>query len=75
MTELTRRFEVLSDVDSWFAHRGFGLILTQEDGEYCAHVFSKRSLQMTAPRYGRGHLPEEAAESARERYKVEEEGA
>jgi hypothetical protein len=72
MTELTRRFETLRDVDAWFAHRGFGIILTEEDGEYWAHLFSKQSLQMTAPRYGSGRLPEEAVESARERYKVEE---
>jgi hypothetical protein len=75
VTELTRRFEILRDVDKWFAERGFGLILTLDGDEYWAHLFPKQSLQINAPHYGRGPSPEAAAESARDRYKVEEEGA
>jgi hypothetical protein len=75
VTELTKRIERLRAVDEWFANRGFGLYLSQEDGEYWAHLFSKQSLQVGAPRYGRGQTPEDAAESARHRYGVEEEGA
>jgi hypothetical protein len=75
MTDLTRRIAILREVDAWFAERGFGLILTQEEGKYWAHLFPKQSLQVNAPRYGRGPTPEAAAESARERYQIEEEGA
>lgn len=74
MTELTHRIEVLREVDAWFAARGFGLVLAEEDNEYWAHLFPKDSLQIHARRYGRGPSPEAAAESARERYRVEEEG-
>lgn len=74
MTELTRRIAILREVDGWFGERGFGLILTEEDGEYWAHLFPKTSLIVSVPRYGRGRSQEEAAESARGRYKVEQEG-
>jgi hypothetical protein len=74
MTDLTRRTEVLRDVDAWFAARGFGLVLTEGGDEYWAHLFPKSSLQIYARRYGRGPSPEAAADSARERYRVEEEG-
>lgn len=74
MTELTRRVERLRVVDDWFGQRGFGLIISEEDGEFWAHLFGKQSLQVTVPRYGRGLTPEEAAESARQRYRVEQEG-
>lgn len=72
VTELNRRIAALREVDAWFAERGFGLILTQEDNDYWAHLFPKQSLQVSAPRYGRGSSPEAAAESARERYREEE---
>jgi hypothetical protein len=49
VTELTRRFEILHDVDKWFAERGFGLILTLDGDEYWAHLFPKQSLQINAP--------------------------
>lgn len=75
VTELTKRIERLRAVDGWFADRGFGLYVSQEDGEYWAHLFSKQSLQVGAPHYGRGPTPEDAAESARRRYEGEEEGA
>jgi len=73
MTELTDRIAALREVDAWFGDRGFGLVLTQEEGEYWAHLFSKQSLEISAPRYGRGSSPEAAARSAQARY-VEEEG-
>jgi hypothetical protein len=60
------------DVDRWFGKRGFGLILTEEDGEYWAHLFPKQSLQVSIPRYGRGASPDAAAEDARERYQEEQ---
>jgi hypothetical protein len=74
LTELNRRIAILREVDAWFADRGFGLFLTQDGGEYRAHLFSKQSLQVGAPLYGRGSSPEAAAESARDRYREEEEG-
>ena len=74
MTDVTRRIATLRDVDGWFSDRGFGLVLTGEDGEYWAHLFPKSSLIVSVPRYGHGRSPEEAAESARGRYKVEQEG-
>ncbi len=74
MTELTSRFEILRDVDNWFAHRGFGLVISKGNGgDYCASLFSKRSFEVTAPEYGCGSTPEAAANGARDRY-IEEEG-
>jgi len=72
VNELTRRVAILRDVDGWFGERGFGLILTEEDGEYWAPLFPKTSLIVSVPKYGRGRSQEEAAESARGRYKVEQ---
>jgi hypothetical protein len=74
ITELTRGIEILRDVDRWFNERGFGLILTEEEGKWWAHLFPKASLQVSVPRYGGGDTPEGAAQSARERYREEEEG-
>ncbi len=74
MTDLTRRIAILREVDRWFGERGFGLVLTEDDGEYWAHLFPKDSLIVSVPSYGRGQSPEEAAERARGRYKVEQEG-
>ena len=73
MTELTRRIERLQEIDAWFAQRGFGLIMTEEDGEFWSHLFPKQSLQVTVPKYGTGRTPEDAAERARERYRTEQE--
>ncbi len=72
--DLNRRRAILREVDEWFGERGFGLILTIEDNEYWAHLFSKDSLQIGVPHYGRGPSPEVAAERARSRYRVEQEG-
>jgi hypothetical protein len=74
VTELTRRIAILREVDAWFGERGFGLILTEEDGEYWAHLFPKSSLIVSVPKYGRGRSQEEAAERARGRFKIEQEG-
>jgi hypothetical protein len=74
MTDATHRLTVLSDIDRWFGERGFGLVLVREDGEYWAHLFPKKSLQISAPRYGRGPTPEAAAQSARDRFREEEVG-
>jgi hypothetical protein len=73
VTELTDRVETLKDVDHWFRDRGFGLVVTEEGGEFWAHLFPLSSLQVAAPKYGRGATPQAAAQSARERYKVEQE--
>ena len=73
MTELTDRIAVLRDVDHWFRERGFGLVLSEEDGEFWAPLFGLDSLQIGAPKYGRGRSPDAAAQSARDRYKVEQE--
>ena len=73
MTELTDRIAALKDVDQWFRARGFGIILTEEDGEFWAHLFGLSSLQVTVPKYGRAKTPEGAAQRARDRYKVEQE--
>jgi len=73
VTELTDRIAALKEVDDWFRGRGFGLVLSEKDGEYWAHLFSPASLQIFAPNYGRGASPEAAAESARDRYKIEQE--
>lgn len=73
VTELTDRIAALRDVDQWFRAKGFGLILTQEDGEFWAHLFALDSLQVTVPKYGWGKTPEGAAQRARDRYKVEQE--
>ena len=72
MTELTRRFEILRDVDDWFAQRGFGVVISKGPSDYTATLFSKRSLEVTAPEYGFGPTPEAAAEGARDRYREEE---
>lgn len=72
MTELTRRFEILRDVDDWFAQRGFGLVIMKGPSDYSANLFSKGSLQVTASEYGVGPTPEAAAERARERFREEE---
>lgn len=73
MTERTRRIERLREVDDWFAQRGFGLIFTEEDGEFWSHLFPKQSLQVTVPRNGRGDTPDDAAESARKRFRTQHE--
>ena len=70
--EASDRIARLREVDSWFAERGFGILITQEDGEYWAHLFPKNSLMIAAPKYGRGTTPELAAERARQRYEVEQ---
>ena len=72
MTDLNMRFARLAEIDRWFGDRGFGIILSRDDEGYWAHLFPKRSLEVTVPRYGRGTTPEEAAESAQYRYVVEE---
>jgi len=72
VTDLTDRVRRLQDVDAWFGGHGFGLVVVDEDGEWWALLFSKQSLQIGAPRYGRGGTPEEAAESARSRFKEEQ---
>ncbi len=72
MTELTDRIARLRAVDDWFAERGFGLLLTIEDGEHWAHLFPKTSPMISVPKYGRGATPEQAAEDARHRYEAEE---
>jgi hypothetical protein len=73
VTKPTDRIAALKDVDQWFRNRGFGIILTEEDGEFWGHLFSLSSLQITVPKYGRGRTPEGAAQSARDRYKIEQE--
>ena len=72
VTEASDRIARLRKVNSWFGERGFGILLTQQDGEYWAHVFPKSSLMIAAPTFGRGPTPELAAERARQRYEVEE---
>jgi hypothetical protein len=71
-TEAIDRVARLRVVGDWFAQRGFGILLTVEDGEHWAHLFPKSSLMLAAPKYGRGATPELAAESARRRYELEE---
>ena len=72
MTESTERIAALKEVDSWFRGHGYGLVLTEEADGFWAHLFPLASLQIAAPKYGHGATPEEAAVSARHRYKVEE---
>lgn len=72
MTELTDRIAALKDVDHWFRDRGFGIVVTEEDGEFWAHLFPLSSLQIGAPKYGSGDTPEAAALRARERYRIEQ---
>ncbi len=71
MSEATDRIARLRVVDDWFAERG-GILVTVEDGEYWAHLFPKSSLMIGAPKFGRGTTAELAAESARQRYELEE---
>ena len=75
MTDVTRRIERLREIDEWFAQRGFGLILTEEEGRFWSHLFPKQSLQVTVSKYGSGPTPEDAAERARQRYRTEQEGS
>jgi len=72
MTSANQRRQILMEVDAWFAERGFGMVLSKDKDGYWADLFSKQSLEVTIPRYGRGTTPEEAAESARTRYRTEE---
>jgi hypothetical protein len=50
-----------------------GTGISKEDGDDWAHLFGKQGLQARRPAYGRGPTPEDAAESARHRYEVDEE--
>jgi hypothetical protein len=72
VTELTERYRRLQLVDEWFAERGFGFVISHAEGRYWADLFSKRGFQVTAPKYGGGKTPEDAAESARQRYDEEQ---
>ena len=62
----------LRELDDWFRDRGMSLLITREEGECWAHLLSARSLEVFAPRYGRGTSPEDAAARARERYEIEQ---
>jgi hypothetical protein len=68
MTDPPSTARVLREIDAWFAERGYGLVISEEEGAYWASLLSKRSLQIFWPRYGRGADPVAAAESARQRY-------
>jgi hypothetical protein len=68
----TDRIARLRVVHHWFGERGFGILVTVEDGEYLAHLFRKSSLMIGAPKNGPGTTSELAAESARQRYELEE---
>jgi len=48
VTEVTRRVAILREIDDWFGERGFGLILTEEDGAYWAHL-SQNQLDCVYP--------------------------
>ena len=68
----TRQRSRIGDVEAWFAEIGYGLLIDHADGLYWAAL--TRGSGVMAPRYGRGSEPEEAAESARSRYRVEQLG-
>lgn len=66
--------ERLKPLHRWFAERGFRVFVTSEGDTYWAHLVAPSDVVATAPRYGRGTTPVDAAESARRRYLEEEEG-
>ena len=73
MPDDVERSRRLRDVFDWFGSRGFGIVVTEDEGEFWAHLFPVTALVVSVPRYGRGGSVEEAGESARTRYAREEE--
>jgi hypothetical protein len=67
-----RHLPSLAEIDGWFATRGYGFVLSKDGIVYWAALFSRRSFEIFAPKYGKGLTPEEAAGSARDRYITEE---
>ena len=65
----TRQRSRIGDVEAWFAEIGYELVIEHADRLYWATLTTESGF--VAPRYGRGNEPEEAAERARSRYRVE----
>jgi predicted RNase H-like HicB family nuclease len=60
-------------VEEWFRERGFGVVIEPaDDGSYWASLTRLPSGRIVAPDYGHGESPEDAANSAKGRYEVEQ---
>jgi hypothetical protein len=59
-------------VEEWFSRRGYSIAISGEKGVFWAGLVNATG-RLVTPRYGRGADPSAAAESARQRFIVEEE--
>ncbi|MGH2465820.1 MAG: hypothetical protein ACRDGI_10200, partial [Candidatus Limnocylindrales bacterium] len=63
----------ISVTETWFAQRGFGLqVLPDAEGVIWASLTRLETGEVFWPRYGQGASIESAAQSARERYELEQ---
>ena len=61
------------DIIAWFEQRGFGVRINRErDDLVWADLTRLPSGRIVAPKYGRGETPLSAAQSAKQRYAVEQ---
>jgi hypothetical protein len=73
MTDQRDRDDAIHAVDAWFASRRFHIVVRHDAGLWAADLYN-RAGDLVAESYGRANTPDGAAERARERWSVEQDG-
>jgi hypothetical protein len=62
----------MADVQAWFHEKGFRVDVREEAGVFWADMISLATLQVLAPKYGRGDSAAAASYRAKERFRQEQ---